>query len=119
MKLADVLRWRISRHLLGAHRGRDVVDVARRVSGLHAQVASSAQAAATLRLAKAPDLENALYQDRSLVRTWAARGTLHLLPAADLPLWVAAMSTRTRETTGSTGAPPACRSSPGPGRCRR
>lgn len=101
MKVADVLRWRISRHLLGAERGRDVVQVARRVSGLHAQVASSAQAAATLRLATAPDLEKALYQDRSLVRTWAARGTLHLLPAADLPLWVAAMSTRSRETTGS------------------
>ncbi|HEU4346506.1 MAG TPA: crosslink repair DNA glycosylase YcaQ family protein, partial [Actinoplanes sp.] len=40
-------------------------------------------------------------RDRSLVRTWAARGTLHLLPAADLPIWVAAMSTRTRETKGS------------------
>jgi hypothetical protein len=101
MQFADVLRWRISRHLLGGERGRDVVEVARRVSGLHAQVGSSAQAAATLRLARAPDLEKALHQDRSLVRTWAARGTLHLLPAADLPLWVAAMSTRSRETTGS------------------
>ena len=35
------------------------------------------------------------------MRTWAARGTLHLLPADDLPLWVAAMSTRNRETKGS------------------
>jgi hypothetical protein len=37
----------------------------------------------------------------TLVRTWAARGTLHLLPAADLGVWVAAMSTRSRETKGA------------------
>ncbi|WP_369077447.1 DNA glycosylase AlkZ-like family protein [Actinoplanes nipponensis] len=60
----------------------------------------SALASATLRLTAAPELDDALYRRRSLVRTWAARGTLHLLPAADLPLWVAAMSTR-------PGRPPA------------
>jgi hypothetical protein len=77
------------------------VTVARRVSGVHAQVASSAQVATAARMKAEPDLDGALYRDRTLVRTWAARGTLHLLPAADLPLWVAAMSTRTRETKGS------------------
>jgi hypothetical protein len=101
VRLDEVLRWRINRHFLGPETGPDVVGVARRVGGLHAQVAASAQAAATLRLAEAPEVDRALHQDRSLVRTWAARGTLHLLPAEDLPLWVAAMSTRTRETTGS------------------
>ena len=101
MKLADVLRWRIARQLLGADRG------ARRGDGgppgeRPARAGGVVGAGGgDLRLAQAPDLERALYQDRSLVRTWAARGTLHLLPAADLPLWVAAMSTRTRETTGS------------------
>jgi Winged helix DNA-binding domain len=99
--LDDVLRHRIARHFLGAERAADVVQAARRVCGIHAQVTSSAQAAATLRCGTPPDLDQALHEDRSLVRTWAARGTLHLLPAADLPLWVAAMSTRTRETTGS------------------
>ena len=101
MKPAEILRWRIARHHLGRQKGADVVTVARRIGGIHAQVASSAQAGAELRLAKAPDLERALTRDRTLVRTWAARGTLHLLPAEDLPLWVAAMSTRNRETTGS------------------
>ena len=101
MTLDEILRRRIERHFLGAERGTDVVDVARRVSGVHAQVTSSAQAATDLRLGAPADLEKALWSDRTLVRTWAARGTLHLLPAADLPLWVAAMSTRTRETTGS------------------
>jgi winged helix DNA-binding protein len=97
----DVLRWRIERHFLGSTRARDAVEVARRLSGVHAQVASSAQAATALRLGAEPDLDTALHRDRSLVRTWAARGTLHLLAAVDYPLWVAAMSTRTRETKGS------------------
>jgi Winged helix DNA-binding domain len=101
MTPADVLKWRIARHHLGPEKGSDVVAVARRTGGLHAQVASSAQASAELRLAGPADLDRALWADRTLVRTWAARGTLHLLPAADLPLWVAAMSTRTRETQGS------------------
>jgi hypothetical protein len=99
--LDDILRWRIERHFLGGTRGADAVAVARRLSGVHAQVAASAQAATAIRVGGAPDLETALNQDRTLVRTWAARGTLHLLPAADMPLWVAAMSTRTRETKGS------------------
>ncbi|MFI5933167.1 winged helix DNA-binding domain-containing protein [Actinoplanes sp. NPDC051494] len=101
MNLDDILRRRVERQFLGATRGRDVVEVARRLSGIHAQVASSAQAATDLRAGTGHDLEQALHRDRTLVRTWAARGTLHLLPADDLPYWVAAMSTRTRETTGS------------------
>ena len=28
------------------------------------------------------------------MKTWAMRGTLHLLPAAELPMWQAALSTR-------------------------
>ena len=101
MRFEDVLKWRIARQHLGSGKGRDVVAVARRVGGLHAQVASSAQASADLRMKKSPDLDKALYKDRTLVRTWAARGTLHLLPAKDLPVWVGAMSTRTRERTAS------------------
>jgi Winged helix DNA-binding domain len=33
-------------------------------------------------------------EERSLVKTWAMRGTLHLLPAAKFPMWQAALSTR-------------------------
>jgi uncharacterized protein YcaQ len=43
----------------------------------------------------------ALWRDRTLVKTWAMRGTLHLLPASELPLWQAALSTRRGYELGS------------------
>lgn len=100
----DVARWRFHRHHLGGTKAKDPVAVARRLSGIHAQVAGSAVAATDLRTTgpvTAATIDKLLYDDRALARTWAARGTLHLLPAADLPTWVAAMSTRTRENTAS------------------
>jgi hypothetical protein len=41
-------------------------------------------------------IERALWDDRSLVKTWAMRGTLHLLPAAELTLWQASFNTDPR-----------------------
>jgi hypothetical protein len=38
------------------------------------------------------DVQSALWQDRTLVKTWAMRGTLHLISASELPLYVAARS---------------------------
>jgi hypothetical protein len=100
----QILRWRVERQFLGATRGADAVAVARRLSGVHAQLAASAVKALDLRVAggaTAESVDEELWGKRRLVRTWAARGTLHLLPAADLPTWVAAMSTRKRERTPS------------------
>jgi hypothetical protein len=98
----EVLKWRIGRQLLTGEPGTDAVEVARRVCGVHAQLAASAYTAIGLRSpATAADVDKAVLVDRTLVRTWAARGTLHLLPADDYPTWVAAMSTRTRESRGS------------------
>ena len=46
----------------------------------------------------------ALWQDRTLVKTWAMRGTLHLLPASDYSFWQAALSTQfVRFTRPSSG----------------
>src|SRR6516162_7321226 len=36
------------------------------------------------------DVQAAIFQDRTLVKTWVMRGTLHLLAASELPLYVAA-----------------------------
>ncbi len=100
MSVDRALQWRVARQFLAATRGVDAVDVARRVCGVHAQLASSAVMATRLRApATADAVERALFNERTLVKTWAARGTLHLLAASDLPVWVAAMSSPERRST--------------------
>lgn len=86
-------RWRIRRQMLLSP-AAGVVEVARRLGGIHAQVASCSRLIAGVRSAAPPDLDAALWDERSLVRTWAARGTLHLLPADELDLWVGALTDR-------------------------
>jgi uncharacterized protein YcaQ len=39
------------------------------------------------------DVKRALWQDRSLVKMWAMRGTLHLVPTTEYPIWQAALGT--------------------------
>jgi hypothetical protein len=41
-------------------------------------------------------VQRALWEERTLVKTWAMRGTLHLLPADELPVWHAALGTSPR-----------------------
>jgi hypothetical protein len=63
--------------------------------GVHTQVTSGAEQALALRASAAADqVQAALWQERSLVRTWAMRGTLHLFTANDYPMMVAALSSR-------------------------
>ena len=66
---------------------------ASRLCGLHAQVMSSAELTVWARVEglERQAVQRALWEDRTLVKTWAMRGTLHLLPAAELPLWHAAL----------------------------
>lgn len=74
---------------------RDLVHVAGEVGGLQAQVMSAAELQIAVRCAcQATDVRDALWKERSLVKTWLMRGTLHLVPAEDLPLFTAAMRTR-------------------------
>lgn len=65
------------------------------IGGLQAQVLSSAELAAWARLddLQPGEMEVELWERRSLVKTWAMRGTLHLLPAAEYGLWQAALDT--------------------------
>ncbi|MCX5311017.1 winged helix DNA-binding domain-containing protein [Streptomyces sp. NBC_00154] len=60
----------------------------------HAQVSSAAELSVGLRLAGATrtDVRKALWNDRTLVRTYGPRGTVHLLTAAELSLWIGALS---------------------------
>ncbi|MER7504528.1 winged helix DNA-binding domain-containing protein [Nonomuraea pusilla] len=86
---------RLERAGLGARRRASApAAVAAAMCGVHAQVMSAAELSLGLR---APGLTRsgvraALWEDRELVRTYGPRGTVHLLPAADLPLWLDAMS---------------------------
>ena len=86
----QVVRWRRLRRQLLVEPAPDALAVARRVCGLHAQVVWRTHLIAGIRSATPPDLDTALGRDRSLIRTWAMRGTLHLLPADELDLWVGA-----------------------------
>lgn len=72
----------------------DALAVAGELCGLHAQVMSSAELTLWARVEglQPDDVQRALWEERSLVKTWAMRGTLHLLTAADYPLWQAALS---------------------------
>src|SRR5919197_2867444 len=72
--------------------GGGVAEIAGGVLGLHAQVQVSAElqlAARVTGLVRA-DVRAALWERRELVKAWTVRGTLHLHPAAELPLWFAA-----------------------------
>jgi Winged helix DNA-binding domain len=59
---------------------------------VHAQVQASAelQLAARVEGITQQDVRDALWERRELVKAWTLRGTLHLHPADELPLWYAA-----------------------------
>jgi hypothetical protein len=93
----QVRAWRLRRHHLHERVPRTaMLDVAADIAGVHAQVMSSAELTLSARVdgLSAGDVRHALWEERSLVKTWAMRGTLHLLPAQQLPTWQAALSTR-------------------------
>jgi len=79
-----VLAWRLSRQLPDPRGQADAGATVRRLCGVQAQVASAARlAVATRQLHPRPQELSAALTDRTLVKTWAMRGTLHLMHAAD------------------------------------
>ena len=92
----QAIGWRMRAHGLVERAPRDrALDVAAALCGVHAQVMSSAELTLWARVdgLGPADVSRALWEERSLVKTWAMRGTLHLLAARDYPLWQAALST--------------------------
>jgi Winged helix DNA-binding domain len=86
---------RMSRHAL-TEPATDLgpADIAGVLCGAHAQVLSAAELSIGRRIAGATraGVQRALWEDRSLVKTFGPRGTVHLLPTADLPTWTGALS---------------------------
>jgi hypothetical protein len=90
MKWESVLAWRAERQHL-AERAGDALAVTSDLCGLHAQVMSSAQLTLYARMDDPPDVED-LWKRGRLVKTWSQRGTLHLLRADELPLYIGAQA---------------------------
>ena len=93
LKWHQVHAWRLAQHGLSPRfSSQDFMQAVTRTGGIQAQVLSAAELAMCTRVeGLAPhDVQAALFQDHALVRTWAMRGTLHVLSARDLPLYVAA-----------------------------
>ena len=91
--------WRLAQHgLLERAPQGALLPLVTRIIALHAQVLSAAELAAWQRVdgLTPTAVRDAVWQDRTLVKTWAMRGTLHLVPAAELPLLAAAARTRTQ-----------------------
>jgi hypothetical protein len=80
----QVLAWRMRRQLLQPIGTSSVPEVVRRLCGVQAQVASSAELAIRVRrqASRRGEVARALSEGR-LIKTWAMRGTLHLLTPED------------------------------------
>jgi hypothetical protein len=76
----QALAWRLERQFLAPVGNESVEEVVRRLIGVQAQVASSAELAVRLRQRESESgaVAKALAEGR-LIKTWAMRGTLHLL----------------------------------------
>jgi winged helix DNA-binding protein len=91
----QVLAWRLAQQGLGAATvPSDPVDLVGHLAGVQTQVEASARQVLAVRGAGAVDVDALLWSDRRLLKTWAMRGTLHLLPAAEWRTWIAVMRTR-------------------------
>lgn len=89
----QVLARRIARsHLVEPAPAERLLDVVRDVGGIHAQVGSAAELSIGARVEGITqrDVRRELWERRTLVKVWSLRGTLHLHPADELPLWMAA-----------------------------
>ena len=89
----QVHAFRLNRHHLNGRAPRkDLAAVVGDIGGAQAQVMSAAELQIVARVScTVGDVRDALWRDRSLVKTWLMRGTLHLARADDLPLFSAAM----------------------------
>ena len=94
---AAVCGRRLARsHLLAPAPSDRLVDIVGAVCGAQAQVITAAELAIGARVAGVTqaDVRRELWERRRLVKTYSLRGTLHLHPADELPLWTAARRAR-------------------------
>jgi hypothetical protein len=86
---------RLERHALtAAPSDPSPAGVARATHSVQAQVMSAAEVSIGVRLPGSTrgTVRDALWEDHSLTKTFGPRGTLHLVPTADLPMWTGALA---------------------------
>ncbi len=112
MARSNVLTWkqvwsrRLSRHGLAAPvPANRMADQVAAICGAHAQVMSAAEVSIGIRVSgiTREDVRHALWDERSLVKTIGPRGTVHLLPAADLSMWNAVLEASLQPPTFPPG----------------
>ena len=89
----QVTAWRLAQQGLAPRLGHaGFLEAGQRMVGAQAQVMSAAELALGARVEglTREQVQRALWQERTLVKTWAMRWTIHVFAAADLPLVVAA-----------------------------
>jgi hypothetical protein len=92
---ARLARQGLTAPLAGPASADRLAEVVRAMCGAHAQVMSAGELSIGLRVdgATRDDVQHALWTERTLVKTRGPRGTVHLLPSADLPIWTGALAT--------------------------
>lgn len=85
VRAEKVLAWRLYRQYLEPPTDAGTVEIVGRLCGTQAQVASAAETAVALRQRNPrPEGVKRAYSDRTLVKTWAMRGTLHAMRSVDV-----------------------------------
>jgi hypothetical protein len=99
----QVAAFRLARHHLVRGSKASLVDVCRDVGGIQAQVMSAAELSLWTRRRQTTraDVKAALWAKRDLVKTTSMRRTLHLLPARDFRMYIAAMQAWSMTQTGN------------------
>ncbi len=90
---SQIAAFRLSRHHLLHQVSPDPVTVCRDVGGIQAQLMVAAEMSLWARnheISRA-QIQDALWQERSLIKTASLRGTLHLIPADQFSVYVAAL----------------------------
>ena len=89
----QALCWRLGRQFVHPVGTKPAIDVARRLGGVQAQVASSAELAIRLRQQHSrPGEVGEALADGSLIKTWGMRGTLHLFAADEAGQYLALLA---------------------------
>lgn len=98
---SQISAFRLTRHHLADRHRTDLATVCQHVCGIQAQVMAAAEMQfwARRRDLTRAEIQAALREHRTVVKTSLMPGTLHLLPVADFPIYIRALKrSRVRDT---------------------